>query len=74
MIKHFFTWVWHVVLGTYRNIFNKNTSLSDERIKICNECDKKQLLTKHISICSECGCILESKTKVDNESCPMNKW
>lgn len=74
MIKTFFTWVWHVIIGTYRNIFNKNTSLSDKRIKICDECDKKQQLTKRISICSECGCILESKTKVNDESCPMNKW
>ena len=74
MIKHLFTWVWHVILGTYRNIFNKNTSLSDKRMKICNECNKKQRLTKKISICSECGCILGSKTKVNDESCPMNKW
>ena len=25
-------------------------------------------------ICDECGCILDSKTRVEDEHCELNKW
>lgn len=32
------------------------------------------MLTKRVSMCSQCGCIIKSKVKVKDEQCLMNKW
>jgi hypothetical protein len=47
-----------------------NQELSDKRIKICNNCPR---LRGGIS-CSICGCIVEAKTRLPEESCPEQRW
>ena len=44
----------------------------DERFRICNKCPylKHRLLLR----CSKCGCSLKLKTRLESESCPINKW
>lgn len=78
----------NIIQGTINNITNTNQTLSEERMDICRKCplfnDKSG-----IAICNPfrtiknietnkmvhgCGCILESKTTVANESCPAGKW
>jgi len=44
---------------------------SDRRYNICLSCDKLIKLTKQ---CKECGCIMLAKTKLQNATCPLNKW
>lgn len=45
------------------------------RLHICNECEELDT-TKILDIktCGICGCVLELKTLVDSEHCPIKKW
>jgi hypothetical protein len=40
------------------------------RYKICEECDKF-LKSKQ---CSECGCFMPLKTRLNMAQCPLGKW
>lgn len=58
------------------DIFNKNLGkveieIADERMAICKECPEYISLTHQ---CKECGCIMNSKTKLPNAECPLGKW
>ncbi len=53
------------------------TEMSDERMKVCEECPF--ISTKHKTMrpdvhCTQCGCTLAAKTKVFAEQCPLSKW
>jgi len=41
----------------------------EERRKICDSCDKKNL-----GICTECNCVIALKTKMKKTRCPLRKW
>lgn len=43
----------------------------EERISLCQECDKYVQLTKQ---CKECWCIMPLKVKLAAASCPLGKW
>lgn len=45
--------------------------LSEERMKVCQECTAFKKLTRQ---CALCGCFLELKTKLLRSSCPVGKW
>ena len=55
-------------------MFDRNKKLSGERMEICNKCNEKTRITKNIYICGLCGCVLDSKTRVKDEKCELNKW
>lgn len=63
----------NIIKGTYYNIFNKKQDLADKRLKICNKCSMR-IRTNLGDICDHCGCILDSKTRVEDEHCELNKW
>lgn len=63
----------NIFLGTYRNIFNEKEDLAKQRYKICITCSHNKFY-KGFAICDLCGCILNSKIRVDDEICPENKW
>ena len=63
----------NIICGTYYNIFKRNNVLAEQRMKICNDCPYKWVLNKTTSVCKQCGCILESKTRVKDEKCLINK-
>lgn len=52
--------------------------LINARRNICKSCDKmiikKYLRGNELEFCSECGCIVEHKTRLKSESCPIGKW
>jgi hypothetical protein len=48
-------------------------SNSEQRIEICNTCDKLKIVFT-TKICSACGCVLAAKVLLPNATCPMNKW
>ena len=50
-----------ILKSIYFNIKNKHQDLSDYRLSICNQCD-------------QCGCILENKTRLNEEKCDLCKW
>ena len=58
------------------DLFNKNLprasqELFDQRMDICNSCDKLIKITKQ---CKMCGCFMTQKTKLAHASCPIGKW
>lgn len=58
------------------DLFNKKIGrvtdiVAEERLDICKQCDKYISLTHQ---CKECGCIMNTKTKLPNASCPLGKW
>ena len=63
----------NIIIGTYRNIFNKNQDLATIRLKYCNKCEHRMLFMGQY-ICDQCGCILESKVRVEDEHCMIDKW
>jgi hypothetical protein len=63
----------NIIKGTYYNLTGKKQNLADKRLEICNQCDHREDF-KLGDICNLCGCILESKTRVEDEQCEMNKW
>ena len=43
----------------------------NERYNICLACDKLYGLTK---TCKVCGCFMQVKTYMPEQSCPLGKW
>jgi hypothetical protein len=52
-------------------IWQKQKRMADERLKICNECDR---FDESLSKCRECGCFMKAKTQLPMAVCPINKW
>lgn len=65
--------MWNIIKGTYYNIFNKKQILADKRLNVCNKCEHKTP-TFLGDACGLCGCILDSKTRVQDEQCELEKW
>lgn len=63
----------NIIKGWYYKIFKKKQSIADVRLAICNKCEYK-ISTSLGDACKECGCILDAKTRVEDEHCDMNKW
>lgn len=62
-----------IIKSIYFNIKNKHQDLADYRLSICNQCAHK-LTIKVGDICDQCGCILENKTRLEEEKCDLCKW
>lgn len=63
----------NIIIGTYRNIFNKNQDLATQRLKYCDKCEHRIMFMGQY-ICDQCGCIIESKVRVEDEHCMIDKW
>ena len=63
----------NIILGTYRNVFNKNQDLATLRLRYCNKCEHRMMFMGQY-ICDQCGCIIESKVRVEDEHCMIDKW
>tara|TARA_R110002050_G_scaffold174266_1_gene307214 strand:- start:142 stop:327 length:186 start_codon:yes stop_codon:yes gene_type:complete len=50
---------------------NKKKYTSQERIKMCEECEKFFHPTRQ---CKVCFCFMDIKTKMKNKTCPEGKW
>lgn len=66
--------IWNIIKGTYFNITRKHQDAADVRLAICKKCLNSEHVKGFGDICTLCGCILESKTRVEDEKCEMNKW
>jgi len=50
-------------------------ALREERLSICTICPKLNILKKdYVSMCKVCSCIVEGKTWLAQEKCPLGKW
>lgn len=71
IIEGYFIWIWNII--TF-----KTHKKAIYRLELCNSCKYNEN-----GICSECGCIIKAKVRVNfNEDkngksidgCPKNKW
>ena len=46
---------------------------TDERVRMCQNCDKNYWIKKTLW-CSICKCFISAKTRVRGEECPLGKW
>ena len=58
------------------DFLNPNTNyaseeLAESRYDICKACPELIQLTK---TCKKCGCFMSFKTKLQDATCPLNKW
>lgn len=63
----------NIIKGWYFKLFGKKQSLADIRLDICNTCEHK-IKTSLGEACSQCGCILDAKARVEDEQCDLDKW
>ena len=47
--------------------------LRKERLATCDTCEYKKMRWG-VAYCSDCGCILEGKVMLKQDSCPQDKW
>jgi hypothetical protein len=58
------------------DMFNKNMKralpvIAKKRLDTCKSCTRFIKLTHQ---CKECGCIMNAKVKLEDATCPLNKW
>ncbi len=51
-------------------------SMFKARITACDGCQEKLSgsLTKYLDQCRKCGCFIQAKARMKNETCPLGKW
>lgn len=59
---------WDLLNPNVKKVDNK---LSEKRLKICQQCPELIKLTNQ---CKKCGCFMNLKVKLENASCPIEKW
>lgn len=59
--------IWFNLTGKYEN-------LAERRLEICKNCDKKINIKYVGDVCDVCGCILDNKTRIEDEHCDLCKW
>jgi len=82
MVNLFKQWLSHVfsselvniVKGNFNRLFRRKQYLFDSRYEICKQCSSKEDIKGLGEICKECGCPLQSKLRVKDEHCYLNKW
>jgi hypothetical protein len=45
--------------------------IAQARYDICKACEH---FNNTLYICKQCGCLMKMKVKLENSSCPINKW
>ena len=65
--------VWNIIKGWFYKLFKKKQDIAISRLEICNTCEHN-VETSLGNACSQCGCILDAKTRVEDEHCDLDKW
>lgn len=85
-----------IIKGHAKELLNKDQTLFEKRMEICNKCGLKtedkilgnvcsrhkwlNLETNEVSDTKEdgfyngCGCRLNAKLRIEEATCPLNKW
>jgi hypothetical protein len=61
--------LYSILIGWKRYLFNEKEDISKVRLLVCKWCDSNKN-----GVCSECGCVLKAKTRLEDENCPLGKW
>jgi protein-arginine kinase activator protein McsA len=51
--------------------YSHNEEQTRKRLEICHSCD---FFYKPVGICRKCGCVMKLKTKLQEATCPLDKW
>ena len=62
-----------VALKVDFSLTKKKQRLANDRLTICHGCNER-LKTTLGDVCGECGCVLDAKTRVEDEYCDLGKW
>lgn len=73
MIKGFLKKPITILKSIYLRLLEQNQQLVESRLAICDKC-KDKLYYMGDYVCGHCGCVLENKTRLDNEHCDLGKW
>lgn len=73
-IKAIFIKPFTILKSIWFNLTKKQEDLSEKRLEICNNCDKKINIKYVGDICDICGCVLDNKTRIKDEHCDLCKW
>jgi hypothetical protein len=65
--------IWRIIKGWFYKLFKKKQDIANPRLKICNTCEHN-VETSLGNACAQCGCILDAKTRVEDEHCDLDKW
>jgi len=63
----------HIVQGNVRALLGVKYEFTDDRIRVCQTCDKNYWLGRSLW-CSICKCLIPAKARVEEEKCPLSKW
>ncbi len=58
-----------IILGWWYWITNRNNELAKKRLDYCLHCPFRVGVT-----CGECGCLLQAKARLEEETCPKYFW
>lgn len=65
-----------IAQGNLAVLLGKNKELAEVRKAVCADC--KHCITDFpmhgIDLCGLCYCLLDAKTRVPKEACPLDKW
>lgn len=77
MIRKWIKAIFTKPLVILKSIYFRNKGINErlvrKRLTICKKC-KDKLDTSFGEVCSQCGCILENKTRIEDEHCDLCKW
>ena len=62
-----------IIKGNWFRFKDENHKLYIIRYKKCKYCVEKESIVVG-EVCGQCGCPLESKLRVAEETCELNKW
>ena len=49
--------------------YSHNEEQTKKRLEICGSCE-----FFFMGICKKCGCVMKLKTKLQEATCPLDKW
>lgn len=64
----------NILKGNFNRLFNRKESLYDCRYRICRHCMHLEHIETLGDVCGICGCPLQSKLRVEDEKCVLEKW
>lgn len=63
----------NIIKGNVRALRGVKYEWTDDRIRICQKCEKNYWIGKSLW-CSLCKCLIPAKARVEDEQCPLGKW
>ena len=48
-----------------------SSEIQSRRIEMCKRCDRYNNI---LHMCNECKCLVDLKTRLARQRCPLNKW